>query len=46
VSWRWNLPTGHPFDRKEIVVVSLSTLAAIPMVATIGFFAVTGLIGI
>jgi hypothetical protein len=32
--------------KHEIVVVSLSTLAAIPMVATIGFFAVTGLIGI
>ena len=32
--------------KHEIVVLGLSTLAAIPVVATIGFFAVTGLIGI
>jgi hypothetical protein len=32
--------------KHEIVVISLGTLAAVPVLATLGFFAVMGLIGI
>jgi hypothetical protein len=30
--------------KHEIMVISLGTLAAVPVVATLGFFAITGLI--